>query len=85
MKQIKICGPIQIKVVEEMLNSIKAHKYERALDVAGGSGRFSVDYFLKHYEKVDLFDTCPRGLKQARKAMGGHKGCGNIFKASMQD
>ena len=51
--------------------------------MAGGDGRLSKGLLLETYDKVDLFDQCPKGVKKARQAMKGHKAKGYIAQAGM--
>ena len=50
------CGARCIEILKEFVGSIAHRAIYRALDVAGGDGRVSVEFLLKHYKKVDLID-----------------------------
>ena len=66
-----------------MIRKIDGRSRFRAIDVAGGDGRLSMDLLLDEYEKVDLFDQCPDTVKKAKLAMKGHKGKDYIATAGM--
>ena len=68
-EEMKICHPRCIELMEEFLKSIEGLSLFRALDVEGGDGRFSKSLLLKFYDKVDLFDQCPQGIKKAKRAL----------------
>ena len=71
--------------MKDFLEEVGKHRLTRALDVAGGDGRFSVDFLIKKYEKVDLFDQCPIGYGKAKQAMKYKRGAGDVKEASMQN
>ena len=80
---MEICHPRCIELMEEFLKSIESLTHFRALDVAGGDGRFSKSLLLKHYDIVDMFDQCPKGVKKAKKALKSHKKFGYADIATM--
>ena len=82
-EEMKVCHPRCIELMEEFLNSIEGLSLFRALDVAGGDGRFSKSLLIKHYDKVDLFDQCPTGVALAKKHLKKEKHFGYIDKAPM--
>ena len=43
-------GPISVKEMEKFVGSKTTHTKGRAIDVAGGDGRFAVDFLLKNYK-----------------------------------
>ena len=53
---MKKLGPKSVELMEDFVGTIDSHELTRALDAAGGDGRFSGDFLLKKYKKVDLFD-----------------------------
>ena len=61
-KEMKICHSRCIELMKEFLQSIEDLSHLRALDVAGGDGRFSKSLLVKLYDIVDLFDQCPIGV-----------------------
>ena len=79
------CHPRSIEILMQFLGPIQPRSLFRALDVAGGDGRFSSSFLLKHYRKVDLFDQCPQAQKKAKNAMRGHKALGYVSIARMQE
>ena len=62
---MEICGPRCIEVVNNFLDSLVEPGRQRALDVAGGDGRFAGGLLVDRYDKVDLFDQCPKAVKIA--------------------
>ena len=82
-KAMEICHPRCIELMEEFLKSIEGLTHFRALDVAGGDGRFSKSLLVKMYDVVDLFDRSKKGVLKAKKALQGHKSFGYTDRASM--
>ena len=64
-----LCHPHSIDILKQFLGPISPRSLFRALDVAGGDGRFSSSFLLKPYRKVDLFDECPEAVQRARRKM----------------
>ena len=64
-QDMKKCHPRCIEILKEFLGSIVPMSLFRALDVTGGDGRLAVNFLLKSYRKVDLFDQCPQAVKKA--------------------
>ena len=82
-KEMKICHSRCIELMKEFLQSIEDMSHLRALDVAGGDARFSKFFLVDMYDKVDLFDQCPIGVKKAQTVLKGHKKFGYADIASM--
>ena len=82
---MRVIGPKSVQLMKDFLEEVGKHRLTRALDIAGGDGRFSVDFLIKKYEKADLFDQCPIGCGKAKEAMKYKRGAGDIKKASMQN
>ena len=59
---MKKCHPRSIEVLKKFLGPIVPRSLFRAVDVAGGDGRLAINFLMKHYKKVDLFDQCPQAL-----------------------
>ena len=59
---MKECHPRSIEVLKKFLGSIVPRSLFRAIDVAGGDGRLAINFLMKQYKKVDLFDQCPQAL-----------------------
>ena len=78
-----VCSARSVELMEKFVQSIPSHNKGRVIDVAGGDGRFSVDFLLKEYKKVDLFDKCKIGCEKAKVAMKSHPNCGIIEKSEM--
>ena len=53
---MKLAHEESIKAMHKFVKDLPSHSYDRALDVAGGNGRFSEGLLLKLYDRVDLFD-----------------------------
>ena len=79
------CHPRSIEILKSFLGPIQPRSLFRALDVAGGDGRLSTSFLLKHYRKVDLFDQCPQALQKAQRAMRSCNATGYVTKATMQE
>ena len=60
-----ICHPRSIEIMKRFLGSIGCRHLHRCLDVAGGDGRFAKGFLMESYNKVDLFDQCPKAVKIA--------------------
>ena len=75
---MKKCHPRCIEILKEFLGSIVPRSLFRALDVAGGDGRLAVNFLMKSYRKVFLFDQCPQALKRAQRSMQGHNAMGYV-------
>ena len=77
-------GPRSVKLMQEFVGTIKSHQLTRALDVAGGDGRFSGDLLLRRYEKTDLFDQRPVGAAKAQELFRYKRSAGKVCVASME-
>ena len=73
-----ICGPICIEVMKNFLDKLEEPGRLRALDVAGGDGRFTKDLLLERFDKVDLFDVCPTACRKAKQALRDHPNFGFV-------
>ena len=82
---MEICGPRCIEVMNNFLDSLVEPGRQRALDVAGGDGRFARGLLVDRYDKVDLFDQCETACGKAEEALRGHPNFGFVTEASMQD
>ena len=65
-KEMELCHPRCIEILNNMLELMDEHSRIRALDVAGGDGRLTQSLLLDKYDVVDLFDQCPEGVKRAK-------------------
>ena len=81
---MEICHPRCLEILAECLESIPERAAHRALDVAGGDGRLSESFLLKHYLKVDLFDGCPLAVSKAQEALASSPNFGYAEEAYMQ-
>ena len=81
---MKVCGGRSVEIMKEFVGSLEIHSRERALDMAGSDGRFTVDFLLGQYGKVDIFDQCKTAYKKALAACKGHPNFGFANKSSMQ-
>ena len=68
----------------KFIDEIDELNLKRALDVAGGDGRFSKGLLIQRFDKVDLFDQCPLAIKRARVALQYHLDRCQIGQATMQ-
>ena len=81
---MEVCHPQCIDILTKFFAQLPQRATHRALDVAGGDGRLSKNLLVKQYNKVDLFDGCPRGVAKAREALKGHKNFGYAEQAYME-
>ena len=82
---MSFCHSRCIEVVKQFLGTIVPRALFRALDVAGGDGRFSTALLLKNYGRVDHFDQCPRAVRLAQRAMLRNPAAGFVQQSTMQD
>ena len=59
---MKICNTHCIKLLKQFLSEIEGRSSHRALDVAGGDGRLAKNLLVGAYDRVDLFDRCPKAV-----------------------
>lgn len=81
---MKICHPRSVEILMTFIGPIFPRSLFRALDVAGGDGRLTMNLLFKSYLKVDLFDQCPEAVKRAKSAMKDHPRYGHVNQATMQ-
>ena len=82
---MKQCHSRSIEIIKMILGGVVPRALFRALDVAGGDGRFATSFLLKSYRHVDLFDQCPKAVGLAKRAMKNHSAFGYAEQATMQD
>ena len=80
---MKVCHDPSIEIMTNFLGTVGRRHTYRALDVAGGDGRFAAKFLMKYYAKVDLFDQCPKAIDRATQAMSGISHLGYVCKATM--
>ena len=85
LEEMRDCHPRSIEILKQFIGPIRPRNLARALDVAAGDGRLTLNYLLRGYSRVDLFDRCEVGVKKAQKALKSHKKLGYISQATMQD
>ena len=73
-----VCNDRCIEILKNFIGPIPNRSQFRALDCAGGDGRFSVNYLMKNYKKVDLFDQCPIAIRKAKDTLRGQPTLGSI-------
>ena len=50
------CHGASVELIKSILAPLKHHARGRALEVAAGDGRLTVDFLAEAYRVVDLFD-----------------------------
>ena len=82
---MEICHPHCIEILQNFLPDKEQHSRHRALDVGGGDGRITQHFLTKEYQRVDLFDQCPKAIKKAKKAMDKNVAFGYAEEATMEN
>ena len=85
LEEMRECHPRSIEILKQFTGAIKPRNLYRALDVAAGDGRLTLNLLSRSYAKVDLFDQCDVAVKKAQRALKSNEKLGFISKASMQD
>ena len=80
---MKIAGPPQIDFIEDTLADLREMPPHRALDVAAGSGRVTMNLLLGLYKTVDLLDQCPQSIKEIKKLKGTTDKIGQVYPEKM--
>jgi SAM-dependent methyltransferase len=78
------CNDRCIEILQDFIGLFPNRSNFRALDCAGGNGRFSVNFLLNIYKKVDLFDQSPIAIREAKENTRGHAALGYISHDTMQ-
>ena len=82
---MEVCGDRCVDIIQEFVYSIDHHNRDRALDMASGDGRLTVDFLLGQYKKVDLFDKCFIAYKKAKAACAFHPSFGSAERCEIED
>ena len=62
-----LCHKSAVEFMNGFLKKLPNHQYNRALKVACGDGRLTMDMLGKIYTKVDMFDKDPQGVEDAKE------------------
>ena len=84
LKEMELCHPRCLEILDTMHKKLGHFPRLRALDVAGGDGRLTQSLLVEQYLVTDLFDQCPQAIEKAKLALHGSIRKGYLEVASMQ-